>query len=72
MGYSFSNIGFLKSIGVRNLNLSFVGRNLLILFKNTKDIDPEISSSAGNTSIGMETNAIPSTRSYGFNIRLDF
>jgi len=72
MGYSFNNIGFLKSIGVRNLNLSLVGRNLWIIFKNTKDIDPETSSSAGNTSVGMETNAIPSTRSYGFNIRLDF
>ncbi len=72
MGYSFNNIGFLKSIGVTNLNLSVVGRNLWIIFKNTRDIDPETSSSAGNTSVGMETNAIPSTRSYGFNIRLDF
>jgi hypothetical protein len=72
MGYNFNKIAFLKSIGIKNLNLSLVGRNLWIIFKNTKDIDPEISSSAGNTSVGMETNAIPSTRSYGFNIRLDF
>jgi len=72
MGYSFNNISFLKKIGVKNLNLSVIGRNLWIIFKNTKDIDPEIGSSAGNTSVGMETNSIPSTRSYGFNIRLDF
>jgi TonB-linked SusC/RagA family outer membrane protein len=71
-GYSFNNIGFLNKVGVKNLNLSVVGRNLWIIFKNTKDIDPEVSSGAGNTSVGAESNTIPSTRSYGFNIRLDF
>ena len=72
MGYSFNNISFLNKLGVKNLDLSLVGRNLWIIHKNTTDIDPEISQSAGNTSVGVETNAIPSTRSYGFNIRLDF
>jgi len=71
-GYSFNKIAFLNKIGVKNLNLSLVGRNLWIIHKNTPDIDPETSTSAGNTSVGFETNAIPSTRSYGFNIRLDF
>jgi len=71
-GYSFDNISFLKKVGVKNLNLSFVGRNLWIIHKNIPDLDPEVSSSAGNTSVGMETNAIPSTRSYGFNLRLEF
>jgi TonB-linked SusC/RagA family outer membrane protein len=71
-GYSFNNIAFLKKAGIKNLNLSLVGRNLWIIHKNTPDIDPEISSSAGNTSVGAETNAIPSTRSYGFNIKIDF
>ncbi|NSW95358.1 MAG: hypothetical protein HPY62_11690 [Bacteroidales bacterium] len=72
MGYSFNRIAFLNKIGVKNLNLSLVGRNLWIIHKNTLDIDPEVSSGAGNTSVGAETNTIPSTRSYGFNIRLDF
>lgn len=72
MGYSFNSIAFLNKIGVKNLNLSLVGRNLWIIHKNTLDIDPEVSSGAGNTSVGAETNTIPSTRSYGFNIRLDF
>jgi TonB-linked SusC/RagA family outer membrane protein len=71
-GYSFTNVSFLNKIGVRNLNLALIGRNLWIIHKNTLDIDPEVSSGAGNTSVGAETNTIPSTRSYGFNIRLDF
>jgi len=72
MGYSFDNISFLKKAGIKNLNLSLVGRNLWIIHKNIPDIDPEVSNSAGNTSVGAENNAIPSTRSYGFNIKLDF
>jgi TonB-linked SusC/RagA family outer membrane protein len=71
-GYSFNKIAVLNKLGIKNLNLSLVGRNLWIIHKNTLDIDPEVSSGAGNTSVGAETNTIPSTRSYGFNIRLDF
>ncbi|TSA39006.1 MAG: SusC/RagA family TonB-linked outer membrane protein [Porphyromonadaceae bacterium] len=72
MGYSFDKIGFLNKLGIKNLNLSLVGRNLWLIFKNIPDIDPEVSQSAGNTSVGAETNAIPSTRSIGFNIKIDF
>jgi TonB-linked SusC/RagA family outer membrane protein len=71
-GYSFNNLAFLKKVGVQNLNISVVGRNLWIIHKNIPDLDPEVSMSAGNSSVGAETNAIPSTRSYGFNVRLDF
>ena len=72
MGYTFTNLGFMSKLGVRGLNLSLVGRNLWIIHKNTLDIDPEVSSSAGNTSVGSESNTIPSTRSYGFNLKVDF
>jgi TonB-linked SusC/RagA family outer membrane protein len=71
-GYSFNNIAFLKKAGIRDLNLAVVGRNLWIIHKNIPDVDPEVSASAGNTSVGAETNAIPSTRSYGFNIKISF
>jgi TonB-linked SusC/RagA family outer membrane protein len=72
LGYSFNKVSFLKKIGVTNLDLSLVGRNLWIIHKNLPDLDPEVSSSAGNSSVGMETNPIPSTRSYGFNVRVNF
>jgi TonB-linked SusC/RagA family outer membrane protein len=72
LGYSFNNLGFLKKIGVSNLDLALVGRNLWIISKNIPNVDPEVSQSAGNSNVGFETNAIPSTRSYGFNLRVNF
>ncbi|MFZ0282044.1 MAG: SusC/RagA family TonB-linked outer membrane protein [Bacteroidales bacterium] len=72
IGYSFNQIGFLNKIGLSSLDLALVGRNLWIIHKNIPDLDPEVSSSAGNTSVGAESNAIPSTRSYGFNLRVNF
>jgi hypothetical protein len=72
LGYTFDKIGFLNKAGIKDVSLSVVGRNLWIIHKNIPDIDPEVSQSAGNTSVGAETNAIPSTRSYGFNIKINF
>ncbi|MCX6254615.1 MAG: TonB-dependent receptor [Bacteroidia bacterium] len=72
MGYTFDNVGFLDKAGIKDVTLSLVGRNLWIIHKNIPDIDPEVSQSAGNTSVGAETNAIPSTRSYGFNLKINF
>ncbi|MBK9390360.1 MAG: SusC/RagA family TonB-linked outer membrane protein [Bacteroidetes bacterium] len=71
-GYTFNKIGFLNKAGIKDLNFAVVGRNLWIISKNIPHLDPEVSSSAGNTSVGAESNAIPSTRSYGFNIKLSF
>jgi TonB-linked SusC/RagA family outer membrane protein len=72
LGYTFNKNTFFDKVGIKDLNLSFVGRNLWIISKNIPDVDPEVSQSAGNTSVGAETNAIPSTRSYGFNIKISF
>ncbi len=72
LGYTFNKLSFLNKVGIRDLSLSLVGRNLWIIHKNLPNLDPEVSSSAGNSSVGMETNAIPSTRSLGFNIRVNF
>jgi hypothetical protein len=72
LGYTFDKIGFLNKAGISNIALSLVGRNLWIIHKNVPDIDPEVGNSAGNTSVGAEQNTIPSTRSYGFNIKINF
>ncbi|HRW98372.1 MAG TPA: hypothetical protein P5280_02725, partial [Cyclobacteriaceae bacterium] len=53
---------------IRDLNISFVGRNLF-LWSKVPHIDPEVSSTVGGTIIpGVESTTIPSARSYGFNI----
>jgi hypothetical protein len=67
MGYTVPN-KLTSKIGVRNLNISLVGRNLL-LWSKVPHIDPESSSMSGGTIIpGSESVAIPSTRSYGVNL----
>jgi len=71
LGYTFRNLPALQRVGIQSLNLSLIGRNLWIIHKNTPDIDPEINMGAGNY-VGMETNAIPSVRSMGFNVKVNF
>ena len=72
LSYSFDKIGFLNKAGIKYVNLSLVCRNLWIIHKNIPDVDPEVANSAGNTSVGAEQNSIPSTRSYGFNLKISF
>ncbi|RDC63627.1 SusC/RagA family TonB-linked outer membrane protein [Adhaeribacter pallidiroseus] len=62
---------FLKKTPFQTLSLSFVGRNLAILWKNTDNIDPESSYSSGNGQ-GLDYFGMPRTRSYGFNLRVGF
>ncbi|WP_461641958.1 SusC/RagA family TonB-linked outer membrane protein [Labilibaculum euxinus] len=51
--------------------VSAIGRNLLILHKNTPGFDPETGQSSGNKQ-GIANSSYPTTRSYGFNITLGF
>lgn len=52
-------------------SLSLIGRNLLILHKNTPGFDPESGLSSGNFQ-GIANCAYPTTRTYGFNVTLGF
>lgn len=54
------------------MNVSLVGRNLFFFKKHTENFDPETSFSTANGSGGIETFALPSTRSYGFNLSVTF
>lgn len=55
----------------RNLMLSFVARNLAILYKNVDNIDPESSYTSGNSQ-GLDYFGMPATRTFGFNLRATF
>jgi TonB-linked SusC/RagA family outer membrane protein len=68
IGYTFDQ-PFIRNLGIRSVNLSFVGRNLAILHKNVPHIDPELGFSAGRIQ-GMESTQLPSLRSLGFNLRI--
>jgi hypothetical protein len=69
-GYTFSS-SMLSKTPFSSINLSFVGRNLWILYKNTENIDPESNYSNVNAQ-GLDYFGMPQTRSYGFNLRLRF
>ena len=67
VGYTFYDL-----FGVsKNLSISLVGRNLGFIYKNAP-VDPDISMTAGNNFGGVESYALPTTRSYGFNVKLTF
>ncbi len=70
VGYTFPK-KLLGKTPLQNLTLSFVGRNLAILYKNTPNIDPESNYANGNSQ-GFDYFGFPSTRSYGFNLRASF
>lgn len=67
LGYTFFDL-FGAS---KNLTLSLVGRNLGFIYKNSP-VDPDISATAANGYGGIEAFALPTTRSYGLNIKLAF
>ncbi len=62
---------FFNNTPVRGLMLSFVARNLAILYKNVPNIDPESSYSSGNAQ-GLDYFGMPASRTYGFNLRATF
>ena len=69
-GYNFPR-QMLSKTPFQSISLSFVGRNLAILYKNVDNIDPESSYQNGNSQ-GLDYFGMPQTRSYGFNLRVGF
>jgi TonB-linked SusC/RagA family outer membrane protein len=59
---SFSN-----RVRLSHLNIAFVGRNLLT-WTDFPNFDPENSANAGNGGQGYDMGAMPTTRSFGFNL----
>ena len=71
LGYDLPNT-LLSGTPFRQVSISFVARNLAILSKNIDNVDPESSYSSNAGAQGLEYFAMPTTRSYGFNIRVGF
>ncbi|MFD2144537.1 SusC/RagA family TonB-linked outer membrane protein [Mucilaginibacter antarcticus] len=58
---------------IKGLSVGLEGRNLWLIHSNVPDIDPEVNFfGSGSAGEGVEFNSIPSTRSFGFNVRLTF
>ena len=63
---------FLAKSKFENLTFSLVGRNLALLWSNVPNIDPESGYSSNGNSQGLEYFAMPQTRSFGFNLSVNF
>lgn len=70
LSYNFPKSLFGKGF-IKDAAFSIVGRNLWIIHKNTYHFDPEIATSAGNQQ-GIEDGAYPSTRTFGFDLKVSF
>jgi hypothetical protein len=71
LGYTFPR-NLLSKTPIQTLTLSFVGRNLWVISKNIDNVDPESAYSTNAGAQGLEYFAMPSTRTYGFNLRVGF
>lgn len=67
LGYTFFDLFGLS----RHLTVSLVARNLGFIYKNAP-VDPDISMSASNGMSGIDVYALPTTRSFGLNIKASF
>lgn len=56
---------------VKGCEVAFVARNLFF-FKNNAPYDPDASMSTGNNLQGVDVFGMPSTRSFGLNLKLNF
>ena len=61
----------LSKTPIQNLMVSFVARNLAIIYKNADNIDPESSYTSSNSQ-GLDYFGFPATRTFGFNLRATF
>lgn len=62
----------LRDTFIQSASLSAVGRNLLFIYNAAGDIDPEATYSSGPASTAFEHTSLPSTRSYGVNLKMNF
>ncbi len=54
------------------INVSLVARNLFFFYNASDDYDPESGFNSGSIGNAFELNPMPSPRSYGFNVTIDF
>lgn len=65
-------VRILKNTPIQGLSLSAFGRDLFFIYNAAGDIDPDASYSSGPTGSTLEHASLPSTRSYGMNLKVNF
>ncbi len=71
VGYALPQNILGRSNAVKKCELSLIARNLFF-FKNNAPYDPDASMSTGNNLQGVDTYGMPTNRSFGFNLKVNF
>lgn len=71
LGYSLPAKWFVNMPVIKGADISLIGRNLFF-FKNDAPYDPDGTLSVGNSLQGVDVFGMPSTRSFGFNLKVNF
>jgi TonB-linked SusC/RagA family outer membrane protein len=71
LGYSLPKQLFENTSFIKGTDISLIGRNLFF-FKNNAPYDPDGTLSVGNSLQGVHVFGMPSSRSFGFNIKVHF
>ncbi len=72
IGYQLPSSWLSKTKFIKGARLSFVGRNVAMIYNTHPQIDPEINVRGGNLIGSLYYATIPTTRSLGFNFNVDF
>jgi TonB-linked SusC/RagA family outer membrane protein len=70
IGYRFPR-KILENTPIQSASISFVGRNIAVLFDDIENVDAESTYNNSNAQ-GLDYYALPQTRSYGFNLAVTF
>jgi hypothetical protein len=70
VGYDLSR--FMTRFYVKEMTVSAVCNNVLMIKKYIENLDPEAQVSASDNLNGIETHTLPTVRSFGFNINVKF
>lgn len=70
-GYTLPDKWVKATKALKRVSLSFTARNLFFLYKKAP-FDPDLILSTGSDNQGIEVYGLPTTRSFGFNLKCDF
>jgi hypothetical protein len=71
LGYQLPN-NLIKGLPFQSASVSLTGRNLFFLLRRADGIDPELNIGTADRAVGVEAFALPTTRTFGANLNLNF
>ncbi|MGN7720228.1 SusC/RagA family TonB-linked outer membrane protein [Chitinophaga sp. 22620] len=71
LGYKLPETLFSKG-PLASVQVSLVGRNLFFLYREAEGLDPDYTQGTGTISEGFQSFALPASRSFGANIKINF